>query len=159
MSVMKRAGAINVANRFAKLDFHDDALISITINPPHSAKNLTRIEFGFKDDATGRVKIPSFQSCANVRFVADFDVLANNWHFGNTKALAAETDPTQMRKFVIQQSSHWRTAYMPPMSRKEPVKQKLKKIRNYNLFKLAFFGGTAEILAKGYKLSRRSRQN
>ena len=101
MSVMKRARAIDVANRFAKLDIHEDSLISITIHPPHSAKNLSRIEFGLKDDATGRVKILSFQSCANVRFMGDFDVLAHNWHFGNTKALAAKTDAAQLRKFVM----------------------------------------------------------
>ena len=150
---MKNASKDLAAARFSKLDFHDDALISLRIWPPNSRRNSTRIEFEFRDDSTEGIKKLSFKSCANFRFNMDFDVLADNWHFGNTEAFVAKSDHEVIRKFVTAHRSHWSTKYMPPMSREKPIKEKLQSIRNYIWFRLAFFGGTAEILAKGYQVS------
>jgi hypothetical protein len=50
--------------------------------------------------------------------------------------------------------SHWRTTYMPPTPKDKPVRRKLACLRNFILFRVAFFGGTAEILAKNYRLRR-----
>ena len=150
---MKIAHKNAVVERFNKLDFHDDALLSLNIHPPRRRSNSTKIDFAFRDDATGDVKMLSFLTCANFRFVMDFDVLADRWFFG-TAASVAKADPQRMREFVRAQMSHWRTAYMPPMRKDEPIRKKLVSIRAYILFKVAFFGGTVEVLAKNYKLSR-----
>jgi len=149
---MKRVQKEAVAARFNKLDLYDDGLTSIRIHPPRGQQNSTRIDFEFQDDSTDSLKVLSFHSCANFRFVMDFDVLADNWHFGNTEACVAKTDVKRMTKFLRAQMSHWRTTYMPPLSKNEPIKKKLKSIRSYVLFRVAFHGGTAEILAKNYKL-------
>lgn len=111
---MKRADKNAVANRFNKLDFHDDNLTRFTIHPPRDRNNFTRIEFELQEDSTGAVKVLSFHTCANLRFLMDFDVLADNWYGGNTESSIAKTDVARMRKFVRAQMSHWRTAYMPP---------------------------------------------
>ena len=151
---MKRAAKGAVADRFNKLDFHDDGLTGLTVQPPRGRNNFTRIEFELQDYSTDSVKVLSFHSCANFRFVMDFDVLADNWHFGNTEACVAKTDLRRMRRFVRAQMSHWRTTYMPPMPRNKPIGKKLASIRSYILFRVAFFGGTAEVLAKSYRFSR-----
>jgi len=145
--VLKRA----TAEKFNKLDFHDDALVSVKIRAPRTRKNLTGIDFQFRDDGTKAIKPLSFQSCANLRFVMDFDALAYTWFFG-VEGSIAKTDVQRMKKFVRSQMSHWRTAYMPPMSKDQPIREKLKSIGSYILFKVRFFGGTAEVLAKNYKL-------
>jgi hypothetical protein len=150
---MKRTNKDAVADRFNKLDFHDDALTSVRIYPPHRRKNFTRIDFELQDDSTEAAKVLSFHTCANFRFITDFDVLADHWYFGNTKASVARTEVKRMRRFVLTQMSHWRTTYMPPMPKNQPIKKKLASIRSYILFRVAFFGGTAEVLAKNYKLS------
>jgi hypothetical protein len=150
---MRRTNKDVVADRFSKLDFHDDGLTSLRIHPPQSQNNFTRIEFEFQDDSTDSPKVLSFHSCANFRFVMDFDVLADNWHFGNTEASVAKTEVARMRKFVKAQMSHWRTTYMPPTPKDKPIRKKLESIRSYILFRVAFFGGTAEVLAKNYRLS------
>ncbi len=98
----------------------------------------------------------SFHSCANFRFVMDFDVLADNWYFGNIAASVAKTDVKRISKFVRVQMSHWRTAYMPPLQKDKPVRRKLASLRSYILFRVAFFGGTAEVLAKNYRLNYQS---
>ena len=154
MGCMKQTQKTAVARKFNNLDFHDDALTSVKIYPPRSLSNFTRLDFEFNDDSTGAVKVLSFRSCANFRFIMDFDVLASNWNYGNTETAVAHTDVTRMRTFVRTQMSHWRTTYMPPMSKNEPIKKKLESIRSYVLFHVAFFGGIADILAKNYSLKR-----
>ena len=150
---MKRANKDAVTDRFNKLDFHDDALKTVNLRPPRSRKDFTRIDFELLDESTNSVKMLSFHRCANFRFVMDFDVLADNWPF-NTQSSVAKTDTTRMRRFVKAQMSHWRTTYEPPMTRDKPVKKKLESLRSYILFRVAFFGGTAEILAKHYSFNR-----
>ena len=147
--IMKRSNQEAVVNNFSKLDFHDDGLLSIKILPSRAPNTLAQIRFEFKDDSTGATKLLSFDACANFRFNADFDVLADNWRPGNTKASIAKTDIERMKEFVL---VHWRTTYMPPQPKNKTIKKKLRNIRNYILFRIAFFGGTAEILAKNYQL-------
>lgn len=133
-------------------------LTFIRVYPPTSlaksvarAENVTRIEFGFLDDATQKKKTLAFHQCANVRFIMDFDVLADQCVFG-TEGSKAQVDVSRMRQFIQSQRRHWRTEYMPPFSKDKPIRQKLKSIRSYVLFKVAFYGGTAEVLAKNFKL-------
>jgi hypothetical protein len=57
-----------------------------------------------------------------------------------------------MKEFVLVQMRHWWTTYMLPQPKNKPIKKKLRNIRNYILFRITFFGGTAEILAKNYQL-------
>ena len=142
-----------IAEEFNKLDFHDDALVSARIRAPRMRKNLTKIDFQFRDDGTKAIKTLSFQSCANIRFVMDFDALAYTWFFG-VEGSVAKTDVQRMTKSVRSQMSHWRTAFMPPMSKDQPIRKKLKSIGRYILFQVRFFGGTAEVLANTYRLRR-----
>jgi hypothetical protein len=46
-----------------------------------------------------------------------------------------------------------RTVYMPPAPKNQPIRKKLMDIQSYVLFRVEFFGGTLEVLAKGYNLS------
>jgi len=155
---MKRANKDAVADRFNKLDFHDDALKALKLRPPRSRNDFARIDFELQDDSTDSIGVLSFHGCANFRFVADFDVLADNWPF-NTESSIAKIDVSRMRKFVKAQWAHWRTTYMPPMTRDKPIRKKLAALPSYILFRVAFFGGTAEILAKHYSLKRGAHGN
>jgi hypothetical protein len=148
---MRKASTPVVAKRFNRLDFHDDTLKLFTLHPPMTGRNLTTIDLEFKDDATGETKLLTFRGCANLRFSMDFDVLAANW-FADTQGSAADTNTEKMRKFITTQEPHWRTTYMPSQPRDRPIRKKLSSLQQYTLFKVKFFGGTVEILAKGYKL-------
>ena len=119
--------------------------------PTSRQKNITRIEFGFLDDATHKKKTLIFHRCANIRFIMDFDVLADQCVFG-TDSSTAQVAVSRMRKLVLSQRPHWRVEYMPPMPEDKPIRRKLTSIRSYALFKIAFFGGTAEVLAKNFEL-------
>jgi hypothetical protein len=41
---------------------------------------------------------------------------------------------------------------MPPTPKNKPITKTLKSIRGYVLFRITFFGGTAEILAKTFTI-------
>jgi hypothetical protein len=150
---VKKSNENSVAARFSELSFHDDNLESVTVYPPPSWDNRTRIDFRLRDDSTGKEKLLSFLGCANIRYVMDFDVMAHN-SFAQTNSSNATVDAGRMKRFVLSQTTHWHTKYMPPFAEDEPVKKKLSAIGDYSLFKITFFGGTAEILAKSYKLRR-----
>jgi hypothetical protein len=83
---MTRTNNHAVANKFNMLDFHDDVFNSLRIYPPRSRRNFARVELEFKDDSTESVKVLTFYSCANLRFVADFDVLAQEQRCPKSRA-------------------------------------------------------------------------
>jgi hypothetical protein len=152
---MMKTGGRSFGARFSKLDFHDDNLVAVRISPPRKRASSTQIDFQFEDDSTGAMKLVSFHRCANLRYIMDFDVLAANW-FAQTKRFAAEADVNRVKSFVRAQMAHWHVEYMPPMPKDKPIIKKLAAIRSYHLFRIEFFGGTAEILAKSFSVTENS---
>jgi hypothetical protein len=142
-----------VTKRFNNLDLHDDNLVSVSIHPPHSRKNSARIDLEFQDDASGKRKLLSFRHCANVRYLMDFDVLADN-SFAQTDHASSFDDAKRMRKFIRAQMANWHTQYMPPTPKDKPIRKKLSSLDKYALFRITFFGGVVEILATNFVLSR-----
>ena len=141
---------------FGKLDFHDDALKFIEIRPSAKRKGEAKIDFGFADYGSGKPKLLSFHDCANLRCILDFDVLANNW-FAQTEGVVHSDDTRKMERFVRAQTAHWHTRYVPPMPKDKPIRKKLATIRKFHLFKVKFFGGTFEILAKSCIIKTQAR--
>jgi hypothetical protein len=138
-----------VVAEFNKLDLHDDGLASINVHPPPNRSNSAVVELQFRDDETGAVKILSFRDCANASYVMDFDVLASNW-FAQTERARALNETERMQRFVRGQLGHWHVKYMPPSPKDKPIRKKLLAIKRYALFRITFFGGTFEILAKSF---------
>jgi hypothetical protein len=153
-SSVKKHNAEAIAGKFNNLSFHDDNLTSVTVHTLQSRRNRTRIDIRLRDDSTDKEKLLSFLGCANIRYVMDFDVLADNW-YAQTNASIAKSDAVQMKKFVHSHSAHWHVRYMPPIPQDKPVRKKLAEIGKYVLFKLMLFGGTIEILARNCKLSHK----
>jgi hypothetical protein len=67
-----------VIEKFQKLDFHDDALVSVSVRTPFRRGATADIAIAFRDDSNGAKKVLRFRSCGNIRYVMDFDVLADN---------------------------------------------------------------------------------
>lgn len=143
--------AKETSRRFNQVDLHDDNLLSVTVRPPLTKTGSATIDFRFRDYGTSKTKVLSFLGCGNLRMLMDFDTLAANW-FAQTEDVSSQVDSTRMRKFVRAQRTHWHVRYMPPTSPNKPIRGKLSRIGSYCLFKVTFFGGTAEILAKNFAL-------
>ena len=146
---MPRTSTKLIIERLNKLDFHDDGLKSVKIYPPHKSTTSARIDLEFRDDSTGAMKLLSFRDCRNVRYIMDFDVLANNW-FAQTERVVSTADVARMERFVRAQKAHWHVQYMAPSPDDKPIRKKLATIKKYLLFKITFFGGTIEILAREF---------
>jgi hypothetical protein len=148
---LKNIRAQSVANKFSELDFYDDKLVSISIRLAPTDKKKTDVNFRFEDDGTNKPKTLSLSDCANIRFSMDFDTMADNW-YAQTDRLSATADLQKLTKLVRAHVRHWRVQYMPPSSKTKPIDKKLSGIQNYVLFKIAFKGGTVELLAKSYRI-------
>jgi hypothetical protein len=59
-----------------------------------------------------------------------------------------------MAKLIRSQMAHWHTQYMPSCPKDQPIRKKLASLDKYVLFRITFFGGIVEILAKNFVLSR-----
>jgi hypothetical protein len=142
-----------VIKKFNGLDIHDDDLVSVNVHPPRSRRNSALIEFEFQDDSTGKRQLVSFRGCANVRYLMDFDVLTDN-SFAQTDRASSFGDVGRMAKLIRSQMAHWHTQYMPSCPKDQPIRKKLASLDKYVLFRITFFGGIVEILAKNFVLSR-----
>ena len=97
-------------------------------------------------------KMLSIRGCANLRWLMDFDVLASDW-FAQTEKATSITGADKMRNPWRLQTAHWHVKYMPPSPKDKPIRKKLLSIEKYVLFRLTFFGGTIDVLARDFKLS------
>ena len=138
-----------VARRFGLLNLYDDNLVSLSFRIPQMTRNDTKIDLIFSEYLTGKRKSLSFTGAANMRFIMDFDLMADNF-FAQTHGVKSFSHSTKMRQFVLGQRSHWHTIYMPPSSKDQPIRKKLSTIKKYTLFRVTFHGGTVEVLAKNF---------
>jgi hypothetical protein len=140
-----------IGRTFQLLDLHDDNLLSVTIFPPRTKVNAAEVVLELEDDVSQDAKSVRFIGCGNLRVNMDFDVLANNY-FAQTDVTACEIDAKRMKQFVRAQTPHWRVKYMSPSPKYLPIRKKLSRIGSYRLFKVSFFGGTVEVLAKSFSV-------
>lgn len=88
--------------------------------------------------------------CANVSFVADFDVLLNN-AFASTEWGQADGSEDRIREIMTGQMPHLNIDYDPASF--HPTKRKMDDLTPYIVFRIQFFGGTLEVVARGFKLT------
>jgi len=143
-----------VAKKFNALDFHDDNLLSARISPVGLGRRGATIELRIEVDTTGEIRVLRFLGCVNCMWNLDFDVLADNERVGNIHGSQAAVDLSAARQFVESMRRHWRTTYVPLSRKNHPIRRKLKELRRYTLFRLRFFGGTAELLARSSTLKK-----
>jgi hypothetical protein len=140
-----------IGRTFQLLDLHDDNLLSVTVFPPRTKVNAGEVVLELEDDVSQNAKSVRFIGCGNLRVNMDFDVLANNY-FAQTDVTTCEISASRMKQFVRAQAPHWHVKYMPLSRKYLPIRKKLAQIKGYRLFKVTFFGGTVEVLAKAFSV-------
>ena len=143
-----------MAKKFNALDFHDDNLLSARVLPVELGRVGPTIELRIEDHTTGQIKVLRFLGCVNCRWNLDFDVLADNERVGNVHGSQAVVDMSAARQFVESMRRHWRTTYVPRSRKNHPIRRELEELRRCTLFRLRFFGGTTEILARSFTLKK-----
>ena len=87
----------------------------------------------------------------NVSFTGDFDVLLDNAQAGNTSHTKVKTETEYILKTIDQQRQKWNVSYS---GTRDPLERKTKNIQKYMAFKVFFFGGSLEVVARNYKIKR-----
>jgi len=79
----------------------------------------------------------------------DFDVLADNLP-PNTSRVDADTDLDRIRSLMESQESDWDVGYGRRAS--SPLTKKLAALGEFVFFRVQFFGGALEVIAREYRL-------
>ena len=79
----------------------------------------------------------------------DFDVLAHNLS-ANTSRVEAHTNLNQIRDFIHSQKKDWDVAYASGVE--SPLSKKLLVMNDFVAFRVQFFGGVVDVLARNYEV-------
>ena len=140
-----------IAASFRELDFHDDTFIDIRVVPSQlrgeTAQSLVEIQLLHHSEK--KLRYIRFSGCANLRVAMDFDVLAHNLP-PNTSRVEANTNLNQMRDLIRSQKKDWDVTYAPGVE--SPVTMKLAATEGLVAFRVQFFGGVVDVIARNYQV-------
>lgn len=143
-----------IAERFRRLNFHDDTLVDLRVIPVNHAERSLRgrnvkstVELTLNRYRRDESRVIRFYRCANLRVALDFDVLADNLP-PNTFCVAAATNQLRMRRLIKSQEADWGVTYKSKFF--SPVIAKLDMLNELISFRIQFFGGVVDVIARRY---------
>jgi len=146
-----------IAQRFRRLNFHDDTLLEVRVLPVYHRKRKLHgrnvrsiIEIYLLSrclETTTRVI--RFYRCANLKVAMDFDVLADNLP-PNTSYVGADTNQKRMRSLIKSQKADWHVTYEPIA--RPPVLEKTGSLGELVYFRVQFFGGVVDVIARRFEV-------
>jgi hypothetical protein len=146
-----------ITKRFLRHNFHDALLKEIHIQPAKDQKDKSSVEVFLEDYETNDLIQIIFEQPGNISFVADFDILRDNAGFGNTHSTNVVTDSAHILRTINSQKSKWNVTY-PKGGIRSPIEKKINNVEKYITFKIYFFGGVLEVVAKNCKIKRTKNQ-
>ncbi len=140
-----------IAESFRQLDFHDDTFIDLRVLPGQSREGPAQslVEIQLLHYSEKKVRYLRFSGCANLRVAMDFDVLAQNLP-PNTSRVEAHTNLNQMRDLIRLQKKDWDITYAPGVE--SPLTSKLAAMDDFVAFRVQFFGGVVDVIARDYEV-------
>jgi hypothetical protein len=141
--------AKNIAERFGDLDFHDDTFICMNVLPSQTRNDVSGsvIEIQLLKYLDKKKRLIRFIGCANLRVALDFDVLVNNLP-PNTSGVEAHIDGNRIRELMRSQKHDWGLRYSGKI--RTPLENKLEQMDELVCFRLQFFGGVVEVIAREF---------
>ena len=143
---MTRASADN--SRFVQLDVHDDTLESVCFTPARRRGEATRLRVTLFRAREKRLRSLEFIGCANVQFIVDADVLKDNSPH-NTDRVGSSSNLKSIRQLMKRHRAVWGVTYANTV---DPLRRKLVAAKQLVLFRVQFFGGRLEVVARSYRV-------
>lgn len=145
--------AKDIAKSFCDLDFHDDTFVGMSVLPSQARGDVTGsvIEIRLSPHQSQTKRVLQFIGCANLRVGLDFDVLASNLP-PNTSRVDAHIDADLMRELMQAQKRDWDVGYGTMRS---PLDDKLDGLDELVYFRVQFFGGVVEVIAREFLIEGR----
>jgi len=140
-----------IAASFRELDFHDDTLTALRVSPPQPSGDASRsiVEIQLLQPSEKKLRTVRFSECANLRVAMDFDVLAQNLP-PNTSGVDAHTNSNRMRDLIQSQKKDWGVEYASGVM--SPLTRKLAATADLVAFRVQFFGGAIDVIARDYEV-------
>jgi hypothetical protein len=140
-----------IAKSFRELDFHDDTFVDLRVLPSQVCAERAQsvVEIQLLHHSEKKARHVRFLGCANLRVAMDFEVLAQHLP-PNTSRLEAHTNLNQIRDFIHSQKKDWDVAYASGVE--SPLSKKLLVMNEFVAFRVQFFGGVVDVLARNYQV-------
>lgn len=138
-----------IAADFMAIDAHDDTIEAINIIPAFG-RTSCKVELMLYRHWENKRRLLQFTGSANVGVTADTTVLLDNAP-NNTCGLEATASIEDIMKIMRSQKKAWNVTYQKLI---DPLPAKLSSASNYVLFRVRFFGGILEVVAKSFKITR-----
>lgn len=141
------------AEAFRRLDFHDETLVGMRVLPAQRREEAIRsvIEIQLHQYCQNTLRLIRFSGCTNLRVAMDFDVLAGNLP-PNTSGVDAHTNANRMRDLMQSQKKDWGVEYAGTST--SPLVEKLSALDELVFFRVQFFGGAVDVIAREYVVER-----
>ena len=144
-----------LAAEFSATDAHDDTVESVVIIPAPNRSTSCKVEVTLFRHWEKRRRLLRFSGCTNINLVVDTKVLSGNAP-NNTACLEASAAIEEITKIMRRQKSSWNVRYQKSI---DPLPPKLATADKYTVFRVRFFGGLLEVIAKSYKLTHLRRRS
>lgn len=141
---------------FNAYNLHDDTVQAVRILPSPSRRRQSTVEIDLTEYVSDKPRRLRLTGCANLSFIADFDVLTDN-AFANTEGVQASGDEERIRQIVTAQMAHLNLDYGDSDEEPDehhPTRRKLADLSPFILFRVTFYGGTLEVVARGFQITR-----
>jgi hypothetical protein len=139
----------STAEAFRQLDFHDETVVGMKVLPSQQrgAATSSIVEIQLHQYCANALRLIRFSGCANLRVAMDFDVLAGNLP-PNMRGVDAHTNLNRMRDLMQSQKKDWGVEYAATAI--SPLADKLAALDELVSFRVQFFGGAVDIIARDY---------
>ena len=139
----------DIAAEFSDIDVHDDTIEAMNVIPAVGRKSCKVALTLFRHWENKR-RLLQFTDCINICFNVDATVLHGNAP-NNTCSVEATASVDDITKIMRSQKKQWNVTYQKSI---DPLPAKLAAASRYALFRVRFFGGILEVVARSYKVTR-----
>lgn len=145
------------AEAFRRLDFHDETLVGMRVLPALRREEAIRsvVEIQLHQYCQNTLRVIRFSGCTNLRVAMDFDILTHNLP-PNTSGVDAHTNLNRMRDLMQSQKKDWGVEYADASA--SPLAEKLAGLDELVFFRVQFFGGAVEVVARDYVVEKANEQ-
>lgn len=141
---------IQIAEKFAAIDAHDDTVEGFSFHPPAKRGSKSKVNVTLFRHWKNTRRLFTFTGCANIEVVVDSDVLKDNAP-NNTYSLEATADASEIEAVMRRQKKSWNVSYERSI---DPMPGKLTNTSKLVLFRVRLFGGSLIIVARSFTVRR-----
>ena len=142
--------ATDIVDRFNAVDAHDDTVEGIFIVPAATRRSASTLEITLFRHWENKRRVLQINGCVNMALSVDMTVLADNAP-NSTASVEAIAAVERIEKIMRGQKKNWNVTYEKAI---DPLPVKLANAEKYVLFRVRFFGGALEVVARSFKIRR-----